>query len=508
MTAFDTLTAYFGDLHSHCGLSYGHGSIEDAYKNAKSQLDFVSITAHAHWPDMPRGAGHLADVRKYHLDGFERAAEHWPILKAANEANNEDGNFISFLSFEWHSMRYGDHNVYFKGAEGEIIRSPDLESLRQRLRDLREQGSDSFLIPHHIGYRNGYRGIDWDSFTSEFSPVVEIFSMHGSSEAVDAPYPYFHTMGPRDSKSTMHHGLKQEHIFGVIGSTDQHSAHPGSYGHGRLGVWARELTRQGIWEAIEARRTYALTGDNIELKLSVNGHPMGSVLPHTSDRTIEAEARGGSEIDYIEILQSNQAIHRWSAHQAQPYNPAHPVKVQLELGWGEIDHEVDWEVELTVNGGRLLGVEPRLRGRDIVSPQEKEASSYAFSSWARPDDSSVSLSTRTWQNPSVVSPSTQGLCLEVMGDGATSLLGRIKERAIEVKLADLLNGSCVEYLDGFLSPAFCFHRAVPTNLFSCSTVFVETVDHDMASWYTARVRQKNGQWAWSSPIWVRGSSST
>lgn len=505
MKDFDELTAYYGDLHSHCGLSYGHGSIEDAYRNARLQLDFVSITAHAHWPDMPNGEGHLADVRKYHLDGFERAAKHWPIFQSANAANNEDGHFISFLSFEWRSMQYGDHNVYFKGAEGDIIAASDLESLRQRLRELRQQGIASFLIPHHIGYRSGFRGIDWNSFTNELSPVVEIFSMHGSSEADDAPYPYLHTMGPRHSKSTMHHGLKEGNFFGVIGSTDHHSAHPGSYGHGRLGVWAHELTRDGVWEAIQARRTFALTGDRIELKVLVNGQPMGSELPYSSDRLIEVEALGGSEIDYIEILENNRAIHRWSAHESPPPETDEPVKVLLELGWGEFDHEIDWHVELTVVEGRLLGIEPRLRGKDVVSPQETEASSYAFSSWSQPDSTSVSMDTRTWRNPSIVTPATQSLCLEVLGDDDTWLIGKINDREIALPLGDLMYGSHVEYLGGFLSPAFCFHRAVPRTQYSCATSFIQRVDRETPNWYHVRVRQKNGQWAWSSPIWVSGS---
>ena len=37
-------SAYYGDIHNHCGISYGHGTIEDAYENAKLQLDFVSVT--------------------------------------------------------------------------------------------------------------------------------------------------------------------------------------------------------------------------------------------------------------------------------------------------------------------------------------------------------------------------------------------------------------------------------------------------------------------------------
>ncbi len=53
MNAYDGLHAYYGDLHNHCGISYGHGSLEDALLNAREQLDFCSVTGHALWPDMP-----------------------------------------------------------------------------------------------------------------------------------------------------------------------------------------------------------------------------------------------------------------------------------------------------------------------------------------------------------------------------------------------------------------------------------------------------------------------
>ena len=44
---------YWGDLHTHCNITYGHGSMEDALEAATQQLDFCCIVAHALWPDIP-----------------------------------------------------------------------------------------------------------------------------------------------------------------------------------------------------------------------------------------------------------------------------------------------------------------------------------------------------------------------------------------------------------------------------------------------------------------------
>ena len=49
---FSRRRVLLGDLHNHCGISYAHGSLEDALANARLQLDFVSVTGHAAWPDI------------------------------------------------------------------------------------------------------------------------------------------------------------------------------------------------------------------------------------------------------------------------------------------------------------------------------------------------------------------------------------------------------------------------------------------------------------------------
>ena len=56
------LRAFYGDLHNHCDISYGHGSLPEALKRARRQLDFVSITGHAYWPDMPVDDGRVAYI--------------------------------------------------------------------------------------------------------------------------------------------------------------------------------------------------------------------------------------------------------------------------------------------------------------------------------------------------------------------------------------------------------------------------------------------------------------
>lgn len=501
MNAYDNLKVYYGDIHNHCAVGYGHGSIEDAFHNARLQLDFACVTVHGHWGDLPKREEHLAPIVDFHQHGFEVTRQMWSHVIETVHANHEPNKFVTFLGYEWHSLEYGDHNIYFKQPDGHIIRVEHLNDLRQELQQLKQRGIDCMLLPHHIGYKQGYRGINWSTFTEDVSPIVEIMSMHGCSESPNAPFPYLHTMGPRDGNSTYQHGLSQGHIVGVMGSTDHHSAHPGSYGHGRMAVWSTNLTRDGIWNAIQQRRTVALTGDNISLQFSVNDAPIGSVLPATKDRQIKASVVGGSSIDYIDLVHNNRVIYRWNGFQAKPSGTPDRVKILIELGWCGKNENVEWNVSLDIHHGELISVEPRFRGHEILSPQSTEEDSYAFSSLEH-HTNTINFQTCTWGNPTTTTSSTQGVCLEIDCHENTFLQGTINGNSVKVKVIDLLSGPQSVYLGAFRTPVCYFHRAIPQWEYIADFDYDHITDVCQRDWYYIRVRQYNGQWAWSSPIWI------
>jgi hypothetical protein len=305
-------------------------------------------------------------------------------------------------------------------------------------------------------------------------------------------------MGPRDGKSCAQYGWARGNVFGVVGSTDHHNAFPGSYGSGRLGVWASSLTRDGIWEAIANRRTYALTGDRIQLQFSLNGKPMGSICPPDESRHISVAVEGGDALDYVELLHNNRVIHRECFMPST--KESRRFKVYVELGWGELDEATDWDVELQVLNGRLQTVEPRFRG--FGSQGDPESGNYAYTDWSQPDQNNVHFTTRTRRNPSLHSPGTEGMCLEIEGNDQTLIRAEINDRVYEHTLAELSSGSRTHYLDGFVSPAIDFHQAVPQNEYQHQFNFTHVFHSKQRDWYTLRVRQRNNQWAWSSPIWV------
>ncbi len=502
LDSFRALRPYFGDLHNHCDISYGRGSLDEAWANARLQLDFASVTGHAHWPDMPPREGRLAYLVDYHERGFERLASVWDEVQEKTEAAHEDGRFVSFLSFEWHSMRHGDYCIYYDGARGEIVRAPDIAAMRTAIDVVRAAGGRAMMIPHHVCYVPGYRGVHWPDFDARYSPVVEIVSMHGCAECDDAPRPYLHSMGPRDDRGSMRAGLRAGHRFGVIGSTDHHAAWPGSHDHGRLGVWAPELTRDGIWRALEARRTWALTGDRIELAFALNGAPMGAELPDTPERRLEVEVRAGGALDYVEVVKDGVAwARRDGLGAAAESSPRFRGKLALRLGWGEAGEPTPWRARVAVRNGRLLGVEPRLRGEEQPESRWGFDGRFHFAELEHAGDV-VTLSTRSWKNPTTRTDTTQGLALELEGDGETRLEAEVNGEKLAVSLAELRHGPRAGFLDGFVSPAWQLSRAVPEAEYAWRCGW-EDVDPDARpAHYYVRVRQRDDQWAWSSPVFV------
>jgi len=313
-------------------------------------------------------------------------------------------------------------------------------------------------------------------------------------------------MGPSDWEGTVQYGLQQGHVFGITGNTDHHSAYPGSYSHGRTGLWAESLTREAIWEALLARRTYALTGDRIALQFAINGSPMGSVIDQTGKRNIQIEVGSGGAIDCVDMIKNNRLLRRFSetdVAQAPPPDVVH-TKLFLELGWGRKKVETAWDVHLGISDGRILSVEPRFRGQEVVSPQEKEAASssdYHTSHWERDGDRAVHLTTRSVGHPTNVTNTAQGMCLDVEMTLNAKVEAVINGRRVDVPLTRLVDGALSGRLFSLNSPAYRFHRAPLPWEFNWSFSFDD--EGKAGDFYYVRVRQKNDQWAWSSPIFVR-----
>jgi len=490
---------YWGDIHNHCGISYGHGKLEDALQRAREQLDFCSVTGHAFWPDMPTDRAKYERIINFHTEGFRKLAQGWEDVLRMFERYNDPGLFVTFTSYEWHSCEFGDHCVYYPDTGGPLMTAPTVQELRDKVKKW-----SGLVIPHHIGYPRGYRGINWEHFDETMSPFVEIHSMHGCSESDTAPYPMLHTMGPRDYSSTAEFGFKQGRRFGLVASTDHHSAYPGSWGDGRMAVYATELTREAIWDAFLKRRTYAVTGDKIKAQFSVNGATLGQMISGAGKREIELEVETCDFLSKIEVVKNGRVL-RCITGTEVPSDLEGEVraKVRIEWGWGRKENEVRWDGELSISEGQILSVETCFSGKPILAPQDREIEEKPL------PHKLISMSKRgcawyshTTGNPTTKHQTTQSIIVEVEMPLEASIRLNVNGNHYQHKLATLLEGSRSYFVRGLLMEAVRIHRAVPVNCYTFKDRFSDDASGKGVDYYRLRVSQMNNQWAWLSPIWV------
>jgi hypothetical protein len=495
---------FWGDIHSHCSISYGHGSVTQALARARQQLDFCSVTGHAFWPDMPTDRDVYADIIDYHITGFARCARNWNKLLALQEQASSAGEFLALPSYEWHSLKYGDHNIYGPGPELKLEDAADLPSLRRLC-----QQKGAIAVPHHIGYAAGYRGIDWRHFREEYSPIVEIHSLHGCSESDAAPYPMLHDMGPRDAGSTAEAGWQLGHKFGIIGSTDHHSAYPGSHGDGRMGVFATALTRDAIWEAILARRVFAATGDRIDARLFVNDAWIGSEIKAAGERRLRVEVTGTDALRQVEVLKNDRISRRLFPTPATDFSGEKRYRLRITWGWGRKEVSIPWHCRLSLSSGRIISqVEPCFKGPSIVAPIHQIGDEEV------PDDQDLphaiteqSERECVWHsvttgNLTLRHDTTQALALELEADLAATLTLEVNGQRHVHPLAELLLTARCHYLRGWLSEAVRIGPLVPLENCTVHAEWVDTPTEEIDR-YRLRAEQANGQWVWLSPIWVR-----
>ncbi len=484
----------WADLHNHNAIGYGVGSLTRSYQIAKGVLlDIYCFTPHGLWHDMPANDPRTVE---FHRAGFGLVRENWPNVKEKAEAENDPGRFAAFLGFEWHSSEFGDYHVIFPGGEGEVCAAGSLGELQEFVR-----ARGAIMIPHHFAYRAGWRGADWAALDAELSPVVEGFSEHGCSIEPEFNEAMLrHSMGGTERSQTLIAALGRGRVAGVLGSTDNHWGHPASYGEGLAGVWAPEISRESVFDALRARHTYAVSGDRIELDVRMAGGMMGDVLDAGTPRELSCRVKALGALDYVRVIKNGQVVHSIPA--PPPGSDDESFTVRIDFGWGAMtsDEVTDWKFRAAVKGGSIAGVYPCFAGgggsveklNRVLDVSEGEVSFEAFTARGN-------------------SRPTSGLGLRVAGDAAARVeveaqavwKGQTHACRLAAPLGELLERDrWAAISEVFSAPRVRLGGAVAA---SETDVDIDWTDPDPGEkdWYMVKVLQKNGQAAWSSPIWCR-----
>lgn len=293
---------YWGDLHVMTGVSAGLRSPAEALAYARdvSLLDFSSVNDGD-------------DAEQFYSD------EEWEQTRRAVRELYAPGEFVTLLGSEYHERKVaGDKNIVYRDADAPLLRWSDLgdDQPAALWRALRAEGRKALTIPHHTTSGSGaLRPFDFQD--DEHQRLVEIYSVWGNSECEGCDRANFwtHLLNWDNSvRSALNRGRR----LGIVASSDSHDGRPGSsdwlrlmrgYFNGYTGVWAEELTREAIFDALYARRCYGTTGSRIVLRFAVSGEPMGGQIERGGPREVRVEAFGTDAIAGIDVIRNGVEAH-------------------------------------------------------------------------------------------------------------------------------------------------------------------------------------------------------
>jgi hypothetical protein len=270
-----TYKLYWGDTHCHGYLSGdAEGEIDElyAYGRHKAGLDFMAIT----------------DNDFIYDDTLTTSG--WALHRSEATHYNEPGEFVTFSGYE---RTYRDpsgegagpnHRTVLYADDAQPLyrfTEPDADTLDKFV--ARMDSTNAFVYPHH--------GSWWIAPSSRL----------GGVEACSSWDVYMLV------EDTIPKALRQGHRLAFIGSSDSHRAVPG-LGGALTGVWAKELTRESIMEALWARRCYATTGEWIALDVRVHGQPMGSELSSALPVVVRCRVSAPRPILCVDLFRDGERV--------------------------------------------------------------------------------------------------------------------------------------------------------------------------------------------------------
>lgn len=241
------LEGFWGDLHGQSGETVGINTIREYFEFGRDLA--------------------LLDVMSHQANDFQVKNDFWNQINAVTAEFDAPGKFVAFPGYEWsgNTPTGGDHNVFFRHEGRPMVRSSHamLVDRSDLIRDANTTGElfealkheDCVLYAHVGGRPANIAQADGGALRT----AVEVHSDWGTFEWIMA-----------DS-------FKLGYRHGLVCNSDGHkgrpgASHPGASSFGALGgltcFFARELSRDGIFEAMRRRHHYGTTGGRLHLDVT------------------------------------------------------------------------------------------------------------------------------------------------------------------------------------------------------------------------------------------------
>jgi hypothetical protein len=198
--------------------------------------------------------------------------------------------------------RYGHHNLIFADMYDQFFDS-NREDLSPTELWSRIKGVDFITIPHQLADHISGAPVDWTEHDDTHQPLAEIFQNRGSYEALGAPRQAEHAMKVKG------HYLQDAWAMGVTIGVIASPDHGG--GGGKAGVWAKDLTRESLFEAFHARRTFGTSAPKMSLLVNSGDHLMGEVVRRDDDKALTFRIRAEAMRPFVRlvIMRNNEIVH-------------------------------------------------------------------------------------------------------------------------------------------------------------------------------------------------------
>ena len=326
----------FGDIHCHSALSDGTGDPEDLYAYARdvAGLDVAVVTDHDAHGVFPLDAE----------GSWER------VIETTREAY-VPGEFVTLLGYEWTSWTWGHRNVYYPALEGLPFSNlePPTDTPPGLWEALAPYGA--VTIPHHPG--GGPIPIDWSvPPDEEREQVVEICSVHGSSEAPGVERSIYRPVPGASVRDALNRGYK----LGILAAGDTHDGHPGrrtvgAPTNGLAAFRTRDRTREAVWRALKERQVYGTSGPRILLATDWDGTAPGTELDRVPSGPVTVRIAAPDPVQVVELVGPAGVVDRshgggrrtvktFLEHSAPPASGW--LYVRIVLASGEIAWESPW----------------------------------------------------------------------------------------------------------------------------------------------------------------------
>jgi len=268
------LKSYWGDLHHHSSYSSGGGRRGTGapsvhYQDARDGgVDFLALTEY--------------DAA---FDGYQ---ERWDSLGQIADAYNEDGVFLALRGFEW-TRSWGHINVF--NTDSYVTYMP-LMDFYDWLAS--QPGS---LADFNHPYKTTLEGYHWDQLDFAYHAAADEHVVTIESDPTYGEPPCrFECM----YQAALYAGW---HV-GPVGYSDIHDpvGDPLTDSNKGYGIMAPNLTREDLFDALRARRTFMSMDDgDLAIAMRVNGVWMGSSVPWSDTLDFEIVAGDGSGDEIVEM---------------------------------------------------------------------------------------------------------------------------------------------------------------------------------------------------------------